>query len=347
MSEREADFYRERIAPFLPPRALDFHAHVWTADQWIDKASGQPGADYMVTERNYTAADLIEDARRMFPDRDYSAVVFGQPTPSADTGLTNDYAAECGRVGGLYPLLVTGRGLMDPAQLKTTIVERGFFGYKVYLNWLGDDYGSVRVEDMIGPDEMRIADELGLIVLLHVPGAGRLADPTTGEAVRAYAMEYPRAKIVLAHCGRCYLPYQIADAVEHIRGLDNVYLDTAMVMDPMVLRIVLDEIGPERVLFATDLPVAAMRGRRVHVLDHWVDLVDEGYPESRYRVPTPGAETTYMAREIAAAVVKAAQSAGLTEQTIHKVFFDNGMNLLAGVMDGAQLRAARERWKGA
>lgn len=40
-----------------------------------------------------------------------------------------------------------------------------------------------------------------------------------------------------------------------------------MVMDPVSIQIALNEIGPGRLLFATDVPVAAMCGRRVRVLD--------------------------------------------------------------------------------
>lgn len=39
-----------------------------------------------------------------------------------------------------------------------------------------------------------------------------------------------------------------------------------------------------RLLFATDFPMAAMRARRVWVMDHWVDVVLPGYPASAYRV---------------------------------------------------------------
>ena len=45
----------------------------------------------------YDADDLLRDARRMFPDRPYHAVCFGQPTPAGDTDATNAYAAEAGR----------------------------------------------------------------------------------------------------------------------------------------------------------------------------------------------------------------------------------------------------------
>jgi len=40
---------------------------------------------------------------------------------------------------------------------------------------------------MLGPEEMELADELRLVVLLHVPRAGRLADPVVQAGVRDYA----------------------------------------------------------------------------------------------------------------------------------------------------------------
>ena len=158
---------------------------------------------------------------------------------------------------------------------------------------------------------MGLADELELVVLLHVPRAERLADPDIQRGVVELARRYPRASIVLAHCGRCYLPAEMQRAIASIQGLENVYLDTAMVMDPAVLRMVFENVGPRRVLFATDLPVAAMRGRRVHVMDHWVDLVLEGYPSSAYRVGFDGMRATFMTYEIAWSVILAAESAGL------------------------------------
>ncbi|MGO8690591.1 MAG: amidohydrolase family protein [Thermoguttaceae bacterium] len=333
-------FYRSVLAPKLPPAILDFHTHVWRRDQWRDPraktahssaeaSAGEPGGGYMATDVEYDADDLLRDARRMFPDRPYHAVCFGNPTPAGDTDATNAYAAEAGRREGLYPLRVTGRDLTPPDLLRQEIRGGHFFGFKVFLGWLGDNYGNIRVEEMIGPAEMGLANELELVVLLHVPRAERLADPDIQRGVAELARRYPRASIVLAHCGRCYLPAEMQRAIAPLHGLKNVYFDTAMVMDPAVLRMVFENLGPRRVLFATDLPVAAMRGRRVHVMDHWVDLVLEGYPSSAYRVGFDGMRATFMTYEIAWSVILAAESAGLSPAEAQCVFYQNGMDLLA------------------
>jgi len=189
----------------------------------------------------------------------------------------------------------------------------GFHGFKVFLNWYGDEYGNVRVEDMVGPVERELANERRLIVLLHVPRAGRLVDPEVQAGVRWLAAECPAAKIVLAHCGRCYLPGEMKAAIGCLRGLDNVWMDTSMVMDPVVLQIALNEIGPDRLLFATDFPVAAMRGRRVRVMDHWVDVVLDGYPKSAYRVSGDSFRAGYKAWEIILAIRWACELAGIGE----------------------------------
>jgi predicted TIM-barrel fold metal-dependent hydrolase len=325
-------FYRAEIRPVLPPTVLDFHAHVWSRSHWRQvPAGGSPDGKYMVVETEYPVERLAADARRIFPDNGYRAVGFGLPTPQADIELTNRYLAEAASSSWLHPLMLAGKGLASPEELERALATRAYRGYKVFLNWLGDDYGQRTIEDMLSPVEMGPAERLRLIVLLHVPRAGRLADPVIQEGVRALAQGYPRAQLVLAHCGRCYLPDEMSRAVGCLKGLDNVWLDTAMVMDPTVLQIVMEELGPARLLFATDFPVPAMRGRRVYALDHWVDLVLPGPEPSAYRVITPDIRASFMAYEIVQAIRRAAQRAGISTEELEAIFHDNGARLLERV----------------
>jgi predicted TIM-barrel fold metal-dependent hydrolase len=325
-------FYRGEIRPVLPRTVLDFHAHVWSRNHWRKApAGGSPGGRYMVVETEYQVESLAADARRIFPDIAYRAVCFGMPTPQADVTLTNRYLAESAGTGWLHPLMLAGKGLAAPAELEQALATRAYKGYKVFLNWFGDDYGERTIEDMLSPVEMEPAERLRLIVLLHVPRAGRLADPVIQEGVRALARGYPRAQIVLAHCGRCYLPDQMSRAVGCLKGLANVWLDTSMVMDPTVLQIAMEELGPARLLFATDFPVPAMRGRRVYALDHWVDLVLPGPEPSAYRVITPDIRASFMVYEIVLAIRRAAERAGIAAGELQAIFHDNGARLLERV----------------
>ncbi|MDD2486039.1 MAG: amidohydrolase family protein [bacterium] len=338
--------YRERIAPALPPAVLDFHTHIWTRDHWriLPWKEGAAGGNYMVIEVEYGVERLLADGCRLFPDRPYRAVAFGQPLPSADVARSNAYAAAAGAYPGVFPLLLAGLGLASREELEQAVLEGGFFGYKVFLNWHGDDYGDVTVEDQIGPVEMEVADAHGLVVLLHVPRSGRLADPVIQQGVRDCAQQYPNACLVLAHCGRCYHPDEMRAAVGAVRDLENVCLDTSMVMEPAVLQILMNEIDSRRLLFATDFPVAMMRGRRMYALDHWVDLVTEGYAPSAYRVAGDNFRATFMAYEIVLAILRAAELTGLAEEETARIFHDNGMDLLSRVRQGRTLKNARARW---
>jgi len=350
MSTRHVDpaFYRERIAPFLPPAVLDFHAHVWRKSDWhsVPWKSGARGAGYMVADEDYPVEQLEADGRACFPDREYRAVCFGYPTPSADNQKDTAYVASAGRRRGMYPLMIVGAPLdVPPEEIRRRLDEGAFLGYKVFLPWHGDDYGRTRVQDMLSTREMDIAQELGLVVLLHVPRSGRLADPEVQDGVIWLSREWPGAHIVLAHCGRCYLPAEMERAIGSIRDLPNVYLDTSMVMDETVLRMVFDGIESSRVLYATDFPVAAMAGRRVRVMDHWVDVVTGDVPASAFRVRAEGIPAAYMAQEIAYAVLSAGRAGGLSESALRAMFFDNGMRLLQGVCGGSAVERAERRWQ--
>lgn len=333
-------FYQDRVSSFLPNKLLDFHAHIWTADQWLctcdnknttsDELDTFETAKYMVTSTQYTIEELKNDYNNIFPDKHCSAVVFGQPTPAVDINKTNEYVKLI-KSKDHFPLLVCGGRSVSLDTIYENVTKNGFYGYKVFLNWVGNDYGNINIEDMLLPDEMDIANELGLIVLLHPPRSLRLADPEIGKGVRKLAISYPKAKIVLAHCGRCYDPYLMRKAISSVADLSNVYMDTSMVMDAVSITLALREMGSSRLLYATDLPVAAMKGRRVNVKDHWVDMVLDEYANSDFRVASNNMNATYMAHEIAIAIEHAANLAGISEQQLKKIFFDNGMELLSSV----------------
>ncbi len=345
-NEIDLPFYRRELA-FLPPQVLDFHAHTWRAVDWKVNPwqTHTEGANYLVTQPDYPLETLRHDGHRMFPDQTYHAVVFGYPTPSADLERTNAYTLEAARHPGLFPLMVAGRDTLPPDTLRQAFARENWLGYKVFLNWHGDHYADVDIPAMIGPAEMELADELRLVVLLHVPRSGRLNDPVVKEGIRTYARAYPHAQIVLAHCGRCYLPDEMQGAIASVADLPNVYMDTSMVMDPQILALAFRALGPERLLFATDFPVAAMRGRRVYAMDHWVDVVLPGYPPSAYRVAADNIHATFMAWEIALAVRRGAELAGLSASQIQAVFFQNGMTLLNRVRKGQPAERLRAAWK--
>lgn len=341
-------FFKSELKPYLPEKILDFHTHIWDAAHRYGYQAGETGfpdpaarpealrADhqkYMTMISSYYAEELVFDEAAAFPGLETYAVIFGQPEPGWDMDLTNAYAAASAQKhGNLFPLRVTGTPLHTaPEVLRREIEEGRFFGYKVFLDWIGDEYPPLIPEEMLLENEWQYADEKGLIVLLHVPRAGRLADPAVGESVRRICARYQGLKLVLAHCGRCYRYEEIRKALHYVADLDNVWFDCSMVMDPAVMAYILQRKDPRRMLFGTDAPYAIMRGRRVTVADHWVDLVLPGYPEAHYRVSSDNMRASYMIHEIAKAVIIGAELAGLSREEMQRIFFANGMELLRSV----------------
>ena len=324
-------FYKENIEPRIPGEILDFHVHLWKMELWkIDPyKENKKGSKYIVTNEDYTFKDLERDTSKIFLGKKYKAVCFGNPTPAIDLDKTNKYISEGSfSRSNIYPLMIAGKGLLSGEQLEREVIENRFLGYKVFMNWFGNDYGNITVEDMIGPVEMKIADKYNLIVLLHVPQSDRLADPVVQKGIRNLSTTYPNANIVLAHCGRCYLPDKMKRAVSAIKDLDNVYLDTAMVMDPTSLGILLEQIDIKRLVFGTDLPIPVMRGRRVYAMDHWIDVVLEGYPESGYRIQSNNIRATFMVYEIILAIIRACELLKISKEEIRSIFHDNGMEII-------------------
>jgi hypothetical protein len=326
-------FYQERVEPYLPQSVLDFHAHVWHSTHWKFNPweEKKNGAAYMVTETTYSFDDLLRDAHTIFPGKIYKAVCFGNPTPAVDRIKTNEYlshGAKTKEQSTLFPLMIAGKGLHSSQQLEKELLEGRFFGYKVHLPWFGNNYSSITIEDMLGTVEMELAEKYRLIVLLHVPRSDRLADPVVQRGVRKLAVTYPRVSLVLAHCGRCYLPDQMSKGVDAVKDLPNVYFDSSMVMDPTVIEILLEKVASSRFVFATDFPVPAMRGRRVYVADHWVDLVLEGYPPSDFRVQSNNIQASFMVYEIILAILRAAERVKLREEETQAIFHDNGINII-------------------
>ena len=328
--EYDQRYYEQFLSDALPPIVLDFHAHAWQREDFrlLPWQTDVVGGRYFVVDTDYPVKRLMDDGALLFPGRRFQAVCFGYPTPAADLAVTNAHLA-CLSDPDCHPLMVMGKDGRDEAAIRGEVVGGGFWGYKVLLPWYGNDYGDVSVHDMLSEAALSVADEMRLVVMLHVPGSERLAHPRTQAEVREIAQRYPDAQFVLANCGRCFLPRQMMRAIDGVKDLENVYLDTSGVMDPSVLAVVLQKMDSRRLLFATDLPVAMMRGCRVSVATHWVDLVlDEGHAPSKYRVAGDNFEATFMGYEMASAVLIASTLAGLTGEATRDIFYANGRAVL-------------------
>jgi predicted TIM-barrel fold metal-dependent hydrolase len=90
--------------------------------------------------------------------------------------------------------------------------------------------------------------ELGIPVSIHSEGG--YAHPL---AIAALARSFPDVTVIMDHMG---YRYWVADAIEAAKQAPNIYLATTAVMEPHFIRLAIDAVGVERIVFGSNGPLA-------------------------------------------------------------------------------------------
>ncbi len=147
---------------------------------------------------------------------------------------------------GLFPLVWVRPGDTPPAEVRARLAA-GSVGLK--LHPMVDGY---RADDDALDPYIELAAKVGCPVACHsAPGN---ADP---DHIRRLAERFPTVPFILYHT---YLGPSEGRwrAARHVREQSNLYLETSWCRWRTVLRLV-EEVGPDRVLFGSDAPVDGPR----------------------------------------------------------------------------------------
>jgi uncharacterized protein len=327
--DRDLPLYHEEFAAFLPERLLDVHCHVYLLEHQVRQPTAEErGRSFGCTERDFAVEDLRECHEALFPGKRVESLLFGMPSPIVDLARNNAYVAEHIAAGE-----ASGLALLDPrasaAELRETVTAGGFVGLKPYHELVLEPAGpEVTIPEMVPAAARQVADELGLVILLHVPRAGRIADPANIREVVDLCTECPNARVILAHVGRSYGPWFIEQAIGALRELPNLSYDIAALDDAETIGVVLDNVPHERLLFGTDLPIAAHRGKHLCVNRQCIFLTRTKHPWS-VSSDEPGAlKLTFFAYETVRALKRACEQRGLTRAQVEDICYGNARALL-------------------
>ncbi len=325
--EVDLPIYEGELRDFLPDHILDMHIHVWLENHIKPDSEMRPEEIARSVADNYSFEDAFKSFETLFPGKRVEGLFMGLPIRDIDFEIANDYVAE-----GIEKWDIYGH-LMPPVEagkeeLRDKIESGGFVGFKPYRDFVsGKDREEVGIFDFVTSAQLEIAQEKGLIITLHIPRQGRLADSDNIEEISAIAQDYPNVNIILAHIGRAYCPENIGEGLRQLKKFDNIFYDLAMVNNEEVIEILLREVGPEKVMFGTDLPVAQVRGKMICINSQRQFVTREPYFWSLHN-PETKIKCTYFAYEIVRALKKASERVGLSEREIELIFYGNGKKLL-------------------
>lgn len=341
LNDVDRRIWAEELDPFVPQRVFDVHTHVYRWRFNTDRAKdSSPSA--ALFGRTFPEADralLNAWDAALLPGRQVERLSFGFPfSPSCDFEASNRHAAAQAAGDGCSGALMLVHPTMSPQYLEEQIKTHGFLGFKPYRFYSRTgDAVQCRITDFLPEEQIAVADRRGLIVMLHLAKRDAIADRENAEDLVRLTAKYPRAKWILAHCGRSYSAWPIQRAIGKLAGLPNVWYDTSSVCESDAIEALLAGMGPDRVMYGSDdLPVGVLRGKYVTFGYAWAFLSEKNHTMDLSHCD---GRMTFVRYEQLRAMRRAALRLGLTRLQIENVFYHTACRLIQSVRDPHANRA--------
>jgi len=322
--------YQEEIKPWLPPRIIDCHVHVGLTEHVGPVGPERIKAHWaMEVASQQSWQQLRDNCQTLFPEQQVSVLAFGAVYREVDIERENAYVL----AGTLDPenrarALCVTRPEWGAAVIRDAIAK-GFLGIKPYPDLALKDTEEISIYEFLPPAHLAALNAVGGILMLHLPRAGRLGDPDNIREVLEIADAYPSIKVILPHIGRAYCLPTVQRGLPHFADRRNVHFDISANLNADVFEFALETVGPDRLLFGSDLPVTMMRGVREHVGEKYVNYTDGPYSWNVNRKsPEEEARYTYYLYEELRAMIAALKRVGLGVAAMEQICYSNSARLL-------------------
>lgn len=337
VTDLDRKIWEEELKDFLPDKILDVHTHVYRKE---DNEAGRTKHAGIVTWTQAVAEDdpiedLQETYRLMFPGKEVTALMFGSGNIR---DKHNAYVSSVSRNTG-WPALYYSHSSETADELERKIREGGFLGTKSYLN-MAPSYipaEEIRIFDFFPRHQLERLNEMGAIVMCHIPRSKRLRDPVNYQQIAEIKRDYPNLRFIVAHIGRAYVKEDIGDAFDTLDQYPDLMYDFCANCCEYAITEVIRHAGVKHVMFGTDMPILRMRTHRIEENGTYVNLVPPGLyydpnhdPHLREVSEEEGKKITFFAYEELLALKRAAKTLGLTRQDIEDVMYNNAAELISG-----------------
>ena len=334
----DVEFYQQNLRDFLPERIIDIHTHVWLDGhrKKNQAAEARLAAWPSKVAKDNSIEELKTTYNLLFPGKQVSALMFSMAESDDDLDTLNDYVTKSSQESG-FPALIFASPKWDADEFKNKTLEGGFIGAKVYLS-LAPAYipgNEIRVFDFAPIHQLQVLNDLGGILMLHIPRRNRLKDPVNLAQLLEIEKKYPDIKLIIAHVGRAYCSEDIGNAFD-VLSKTNMFFDISANSNQFVFEQLIKAVGPKRILFGSDLPILRMRARRITENGTYVNIVPKGLygdvsgDKNMREVAGIDAENiTFFLYEEIDAFKRAALAVNLTPAEIEDIFYTNADSIIS------------------
>ena len=340
---RDVEFFQRHLRNFVPPGAFDAHGHLYD----LGHLRSQMNASLALGPERNDWKSYQDHTNRWMGDRTPTGgLFFAFPDSDLDFDAANQLIGdEATTHDGVRGLIIV-QPEHDPDKVDDQIEAQGFAGIKVYhLFAARPDTQQAACEEFLPEWAWQIADRRDLVIMLHIVRPLSLCDPANQSYLRDHCLRYRNAKVILAHVARGFCSTHTFDAIDSLRGLDNVFFDQSAVTEPHGVEAVLKTFGTTRLLFGLDYPISQSRGRCVNIADGflWIDHKNQNWQASPY------AQHTITGNECIQALRMACRNQRLNDTDVERIFSLNARQLLnVGPQPDGQTgqRLGRHVWNG-
>lgn len=333
----DKEIYASELQDFLPQRLIDIHTHIWLeAHKQRPVGSARTVAWPSKVAKDNSVEDLLETYRLLFPDKDVTPLIFHWVGPGEDFEQANGYVSAAARKYRLPSFMFCHPGY-TPQDMEQRVMAGGFLGIKVYLDFApaAKARGEIEIYDFIPREQMAVLDRHGWGLMLHIPRDDRLRDPLNLRQMMEIDRDFPHMQTIIAHVGRAYCPEDVGNAWDVLADSHNLVFDFSANTCPEVFEGLIRCVGPQRILFGSDLPILRMRARRICRDGFYVNLVPPGlYGDERvdphlHEVSPAEAESiTFFLYEEILAMKRACQATGLSRTDVEDIFYNNAKRII-------------------
>lgn len=328
--------YKEEFFDFLPKNIFDIHVHLWkkkfiSSEISKNRKNQNPFLDPDILV-GFTIEDFQTAMSTVLPDKEVEGLYFALPVKEANLQQSNEYIAEICKKNNSYGLYVP-----EPKQglIPDDFFKNRFIGFKPYPDLVEFEepksFSELDIDisnfDFISKTVLEFSNEYGLILLIHIPRKGRLNDKRNISELETIANKYKNIKIILAHAGRSYCYEDIKESINFIKRIKNLYVDTAMINNFSVNKILIKELGPERILFGSDSVISLLKGKNIEINNKhfFVTKYPKNWSLSSKKM---NLDFTLFLYEIIRSVKLAAEELKLSKKDIEKIFYYNSRNMI-------------------
>ena len=330
LNDLDRCIWQEELDEFVPQEIYDTHTHVYDLHAQLKQVPDQLNKiSQLWLDWPLVGWRTLDKANELLlPGRRVHRICFGNPLLLGPLSQANEFTAQQVAADPESIGLMLVRPDMTPDELIAQAQQYGLRGVKPYrMHSITGDVDECRITDYLPEKQIAAANNLNMIIMLHLSKSQAIADPENLEDLERLAHAYGNIKWVLAHCARSYYDRPLLKAADRLKNIPNLWYDISSVCDSDAMDALLAIAGPDRVMFASDdIPVGITRGKYITFGHAWAGLHEANHS---FNLSACDPRMTFNLYESLRALRRAARRHNYGPQEIEKLFYHNARQLIA------------------